>query len=1028
MGAPVALAALIVLSALPLVRGTAIDRQVTWDRIPAAWTDAGKDLDRELPANSRALVLPGQVFAFYRWGGTVDNIMPRLTDRPVAVRYETPYSDYHSADLLTTVDELVQQRREFPGQLLPLLRLMGVRSVITGSDDDLSRSGAIDPVAAARDLSAQGLARTRTYGPRRSIPPARGDLGPSLALPQVRRYDIPAGRGMVHVEPAGPATIVDGSARGLAAMAAFGALPADRPILYAGDLSPGTLRRQAARGAEVVVTDSNRRRQFVPEFTQQNLGPTLAADQPIPKNAALINPFSERGTSAQTVSELRGASYLAAPSEGGTLVFPEHAPIAAFDGDTSTAWVGDRLLGPASRWIEIGFEKPRDVPYVDLQPIRDPHGVETDVEVNGIPAHLGPGVTRVPVNLRNVSSLRVRITRLNRLREPGGSGGFKEITIPGVHLRQLLRPPVVTAGALAGRPLGRVGLTYIFERTTGDQPFQRDRVTGSPLLEDARNRSDAEKQIDRVVFAPAARAYDVGAWVHPADDARDSDIDRLAGHRGGGSFDSSSRFKNQPRFRASSAFDGRPDTAWVGIWIRPQAPHPWVAWRAPQPQTVSRLRIAPARLPVRRPTLVRLSWHGGSTDPLRVAADGSVVLPRPARSRSFRLTILESQTAPGATPRQRSLRAVGIGSLSVPGLAPVAIPDRGALHAPCGSVRIRAGGRVAPLRPEGTIEELNAGRPVRAVGCAGPVRMGKDVQEVRSLPGVFSVDLLRLRSPAPAAVGPPTGGGRIVDAGRLGDNTVKGVRVALNGPSWLVLGQSYNEGWRATCEGRSLGPSQPIDAYANGWRVPGHCRQVAFAFAPDEGVRKGYVISAVVCFLLLVFLLVGWRLVSPTGARAPWALLPDAPIARIGPVRAAAVALVLTVPLCLVFGLRTAVAIFPGLTLILWLGLPARVLVAVAAALLGLVVPLLYVIAAPKNENGYNSKYSVELIYAHWVGVAALILLGVAAWRMLAAARGRRGRPEPPPTTDSASDGEPAPEHQLPAGFSISAIKTARAE
>ena len=59
------------------------------------------------------------------------------------------------------------------------------------------------------------------------------------------------------------------------------------------------------------------------------------------------------------------------------------------------------------------------------------------------------------MNLRNVSSLRVRITRLNRLREPGGSGGFKEITIPGVHLRQdLLRPPVVTAGALAGRPLG----------------------------------------------------------------------------------------------------------------------------------------------------------------------------------------------------------------------------------------------------------------------------------------------------------------------------------------------------------------------------------------------------------------------------------------------------------------------------------------------------------------------------------------------------------------------------------------------
>ena len=91
------------------MRGTAIEKQLTWKRIPAAWTDAGHDLDRELPPNSRALVLPGQIFAYYTWGGTIDAILPRLTKRPVAVRYETPYSDPHATDLLWTVDRLVQQ-------------------------------------------------------------------------------------------------------------------------------------------------------------------------------------------------------------------------------------------------------------------------------------------------------------------------------------------------------------------------------------------------------------------------------------------------------------------------------------------------------------------------------------------------------------------------------------------------------------------------------------------------------------------------------------------------------------------------------------------------------------------------------------------------------------------------------------------------------------------------------------------------------------------------------------------------------
>src|SRR5918999_1219593 len=1008
---------------VPLVRFTAVEEQIVWKGIPDAWTSAGHELDRDLPRNSRAVVLPGQIFANYTWGGTTDAILPRVTDRPVAVRYETPHSDPHANDLLWTVDRLVQQRRLLPGPLEPLLRLMGAGAVGSGSDDDVPRSGAVNPAAAAEELAGQGLDEpSRAYGPERTVPRPRGELGPPAELPQVRRYDIPPGRGLVSVAPAGTSTIVDGSAEGLAGMAAFGALPGGAPILYAGDLTAGELRREAARGAEVVVTDSNRRRRFVPEFAHQNLGATLPEDEEIDENFALIEPFPERGPDAQTVAALRGARYLRAPSSGGLLEFPEFAAIAAFDGDLETVWAADRYLHPRERWIEVGFEPPRDVPYVDLWPIRDWRGIETEVDVSGKRAELGPGRNRIRVGLEDVSSLRITITGVDQ--PPGdlrGNGGFREIRIPGVSLSQRLRPPVLAARALAGRDLSRVGLTWLFERTTADAPFRRDRQAGSPLLELAGNRRDAEQQLDRVVFAPEARPYEVDAWVHPDVETPDSELDRLAGFDGPVAFESSGRFHNQPRFRASSAFDGDEETAWVGIWARPSSPYPWISWRTEPPVTVETLRLTPAPAPARRGGAGRRSWPGGAAGPLPVAGDGTVTLPSPARARTMRLTVVETRPAEGASSRKADTRAVGIGELEMPGVALLEAPGGQSLEAPggrsleapggrsleapggaplrarCGDARIEVAGRTVPLRPRGSVEDLEAGRPLRARVCSGPVPMGDGVQRVRSLQAPFSVHLLRLRSPAPDPPSAAAGGGRVVDAGTLGNSSVEGVRVDLDSPAWLVLGQSFSEAWRATCDGRSLGEPRPINGYANGWRAPANCRDVEFSFAPQDGVRVGYAISGTVCLLLLLLLVVGWVRARREGAavggealRSPREPLPaDRPRPLPLP-RAALLALVATLPLSLLFAARTSVVLFPLVTLLLWRGAGSRLLTLVAGGLLGVVVPILYLVHTPEDRGGFNFEYSTELIAAHWVAVGAIVLLMAACWRTLAARRGGR--------------------------------------
>jgi hypothetical protein len=292
--------------------------------------------------------------------------------------------------------------------------------------------------------------------------------------------------------------------------------------------------------------------------------------------------------------------------------------------------------------------------------------------------------------------------------------------------------------------------------------------------------------------------------------------------------------------------------------------------------------------------------------------------------------------------------------------------------------------------------------------------MGEGIQYVRSLPGAFSVDLLRMRSPAPVALPAPVGGGRVVDAGTIGHSSVKDVRVALDGPSWLVLGQSYSKGWRAECDGRDLGEPRPIDGYANGWRAPADCSDVALSYGPQGAARVGYAISAVVCALLLVFLLVGLRLRGrQPAAAAPPPLPPERAPARVPLPRAAAIAFVLTIPLALLFAKRTSVVIFPALTLILWRGVGARLLTAVAAVLLGVAVPLLYLIANPVDRGGYNFEYSLQTINAHWVTEGALVLLMVACWRAIADARAERVSS---PTAARAAPARPGPAAAPPAG------------
>jgi arabinofuranan 3-O-arabinosyltransferase len=978
-------AALLALSAWPLVTGRAIDKQVSWKKIPPAWKQVAHDLDRGLPASSRAVVVPGQAFAFYRWGGTVDPILPALTKRPVSVRNVPPYADAHAVDLFWAIDSLVQQQRLVPGQLRPLLDLTGARSVVTATDDDIARSGAMAPADAARVLAPQLGAPVKRYGPVESFKPAIGELGAPLRLPQVRRYDLPAARPIVRVEPAAGQTLVDGSADGVAELAAFGSLP-DGAFRYAGDET----RSQIRASGNVVVSDTNRRQTWVASRLRQDVGEVMTATDPLSADASVLNPFADRGTDAQTVAVYHGARYIRADTNPGFSQFPEHRPFAAFDGSPGTFWLADPAAPDEEPWIEIGFDRPRPVDYIDVLPHEDPRAAVRKLDVAGHRFALHRGWNRLELRLPPASGLRLSIPKTSAIRKAADyAGGLNEIRVPGLRVTEALRLPVLAERALAGRNLSGTGLTYLFSRTTGDQPFDRgsvpppvlanwryDKAESEPYY--VRGAGDAETGLDRIFSPPAARSWRADGWVTVSPTAPDHQIDQLAGYHGAAKFDSSSRFEGRPGFRASGAFDRDPARAWVGSWSPRRTA--WLSWSTPRPATLSTLRIAPASLPVRRPSLVRLRWPGGSTPPLRVGPRGEVTLPGRVRARSFKLEIVRSELPAGASA---AVLAVGIGELGGPGIPRARPATSGPLRATCGLVTATVGGGRLSLRPVGSLAVLDAGQPLRAVSCGSPVALPAGPAELHLPPGLFEPYLMRLSSPVAHAAAPAPG--RVLDTGSEGLGSHKHVRVALTRPALLVLGESYNRGWRASCDGHSLGTPFVVDGYANGWNVGPDCRNVGFSFAPNRSLDVGYGISAVACLMMLALLLL--RRPRRTPDEAAGALAgDDAP--RGWPLRRAlAAGLAVALVVGFVFALRAGVVAGPAVALLLWRGVGTRRLTLAAGSLLALAVPLIYLIWPAGDRGGYNNEYASHHLGAHWVAVAAFILLALALARTLAVSR-----------------------------------------
>ena len=997
--AAIAALALCAVAAWPLTSGTAPERQLAFD-VPSYWHEAAAAVDR-LPDDQRAMVLPGQLFAFYDWGGTWDPILPALTDRPVAERWIVPFSDLRAIDLMWATDALVSQERLLGGQLRPLLDLMAVGIVVTPADGDRSRSGAVGTVEAADALAREPwLARAvRALGPWRREQAAAGRVRAPERLPRVRVAPAPGGS-LVRLLPRDATTVVDGGGEGVAELAAYGGVDARRALSYAGDLDDTALRRAGADPrAEVVVTDTNRRRAFTAARLRANTGPTLPPDQDVSEDGTMLDPFADRGPDAQTVAVVRGVRSVSAPASPQVTQFPEHRPFAAVDGDRSTAWLADRALARPRHVLTVRLSEKRALGHVDVLPYGDEHGVVRRISVNGREVAVRPGWNRVAVD-GEVDHVDVRIVDVS---QPdgitGGAGGVRELRIPGVRADETLRPPVLVERALASPPVSggvRAGLTYLLARTTVDAPSRSGPPAGPFQSYLVRDRVDPEPLLRRTIAPPVARYWTADGWASPRPSTRDSALDELAGTSGGARIDSSGRYRGMAAFRGSSAFDGTRARAWIAPWLgdRPAT----LTVSRDEPFTVRRLRLVAPRDAVRIPARVRVLAGHRAAPAVAVGRAGVVELPRPVQTTRLTLEVVDARFPPGTPGRERQRRAVGIGEVVGVPAARVRARRRGRLRGTCFDAAATAGPSTFPFRATGDVAAFERGDAIRVTACAVPQALPAARLEVADTGlAPLRIDHLRLRSGAPGGpqdalaggglgrVAPPPPAGRVVDPGRPGHGSREGIRLAVSRPAWLVYGESYNRGWRATCDGRDLGAPVPLQGYANAWRVEPGCAAVDVAWAPNGPLPIGYVVSLLAC-LVLVALAVRRPREAPE-SRMPGPVAEDEPPHR-WPARAAiAAGLAAGVLLGFVFAIRAGVVIAPGVALVLWRGYSARQLALAAGGLLLVVVPVLYLAVPARDPGGYNTNLAVERIAAHWVAVAAVVLLMLALWRALRAAR-----------------------------------------
>jgi arabinofuranan 3-O-arabinosyltransferase len=804
------------------------------EEVPGYWRDAADYLDRQ-DDGTRVLVLPGSDFAAYRWGSTVDPILPGLMDRPSVQRETVPNGSPVSAHLLDAFDLTLQENTADPDAVAPIARLMRAGDVLVVGDWQYERNSTPEPGRFWDFISAAtGFRPPEVFG---QGGPGTDDP-PDLAVMPVE--DAPA---IVGTHATDQPLLVAGDAAGLVDAAGAGLIDGTELIRYSASLSDEEIAAAVDDGAVLLLTDTNRKRGERWNTLRHNRGYTETVDGgPLATDLGdnRLPVFPGAGIDSETVAVRNGGISAEATSYGNPITYvPEERPMMAVDGDWDTTWKTGAYSDVRGERLELTLDEPVTTDrlrlgqpsddtvtrYVQRARLRFDDGDPIDIDLAeksfGHPGQL------VTFPERTFSTLSIEVLADSAGAVPRYSGlggvGFSEVEIgdvpnPPADARETVRLPSDLLDA-AGAGSADNPLAVVLTRLRQD-PTDPARV-------------DEEPDLRRSFELPTDRSFGLSGTARLSATADAEVIDTLLSRPHDGS-QSIVRTGQVPRGTVVptswDVFDGDPATAWTTGDTDPR--DQWVEVVLPAPVTIDELPVTfvdddESSLPTR----VAVAVDGQTVAQVDIPAGSNphvnLDIPRVTGSR-FKIKIDDIEVADDSFDAD----AVGIAEVDLPGSHVGDLPER--LDSGCRDDLLNVDGVPVPIRVSGTMADALAARPLQVVPC-GSNRLAllggrRHLETARGDATGIDLDQLILRS--------DPGGEASGDDGVLVHDRPAGpdievveesdsrVRVHVDGatagePFWVVLGQSYNDGWRASLAGSAGTASGPqlVDGFANGWLV-----------------------------------------------------------------------------------------------------------------------------------------------------------------------------------------------------------------
>ena len=346
---------------------------------------------------TRVLAIPGDNFASYRWGDPLDTPQPAYLTRDFVTREQQVMGSIATADTLYAFDDPIQENTENYNALAPMARLMSAGDVMVEYDQRYEHYGVPQPQLLALQLlhTPSGLSDPVSFGaPRPNVSAVSTLNEQDLSAPAtitwpspVVTYTVNDPRPMVRGESDQGAMIISGDAVGLNDLAGLGLLNTSSALYYSGtlDTDQSLMKSLAAQGAQLVVTDTNRKQAFRWNTLNANTGATETPDENPAKTDLSDSPvelFPGTSISSKTYASYVGAVNVTASSYGNPVSFtPENRAYSAIDNNLDTSWnTGTFVSNPSGQWWQVQFSNPVTTNHITPRPAAAgrPHALDLE--------------------------------------------------------------------------------------------------------------------------------------------------------------------------------------------------------------------------------------------------------------------------------------------------------------------------------------------------------------------------------------------------------------------------------------------------------------------------------------------------------------------------------------------------------------------------------------------------------------------------------------------------------------------------